>query len=198
MLFELLTCPQLADHREVYRAIQEWLGDKVGAPIGRVLIDQEIVCTRDSPVLWTGGRKRPDLQIISNNNCILVQIEVKSGKKETTIRKLTLGLVDQLRWLRNHNTAICKCSGFYFMDHGGRGHVVQVEVEWADDIFKFLQTPHKLPKDGVATKIREVLGEAQRLLDSTVNQPPRCHTLPLSDGFIEAKFGTGAFQVHSG
>ena len=116
-LQHLLKCSVRSDHYETYKAIQEWLTRQSWEIV--VIIDKEVADVKSllPPVTWTSNRKRPDIQICTSSTSslhkhhILVQVEVQSGSdKESTIRKLILGLVDQLRWLRNR-TSISKCSG---------------------------------------------------------------------------------------
>ena len=145
---------------------------------------------------WTSTHKRPDLQIISTNNHVLVQVEVESSSKDSTIRKLTLGLIDQLRWLRNHTMSITKCSGFYFMNHRTRGQVIQVVLEWVDNEWVFLQDPNRLPREGVDAEIRQALNDAGVSLLAAQNRTD--HALPISESFIHGDFGAGAEQVRSG
>ena len=110
---------QLEDHRGAYQAIKL---DRAQIPTDRIHIDCKIAGIEGCPQLLTSELKKPDLPIISDDQCVLVQIEVDSGDVERTVRKLGIGLVDQLCWLRNH---ITKCGGFYFMSgRGGGGHVI--------------------------------------------------------------------------
>ena len=139
------------------------------------------------------------MQIVSTTNHVLVQVEVESSNKDSTIRKLTLGLIDQLRWLRNHTTSITKCSGFYFMNHRTRGHVIQVVLEWVDNKWLFLQDPNRLPRESVDAKIRQALNDARVSLRSALAaQNPTDHALPISGSFIHGNFGAGAEQFPSG
>ncbi len=100
--------------------------------------------------------------------------------------------------MRNHRTSIKKCSGFYFMGGSGIGHVVHIELEWLDEQLTFVLTRQRLPMESVATKVTEVLGEAQRSLDSTAGWRMTDFTLPISGNFIGSCFGAAAVQVPSG
>ena len=190
-------------HQETYIAISKWLQKKVRVPPSTILINQAMNKTKHNPALWTSTYKRPDLHIVTTDmEHVLVQVEVESDRnKESTIMKLTLGLMDQLRTLRNHvHTGIMKCSGFYFMSHGSVGdHVIHVELEWDDERWKFIQTRRGLSKDSVATEIKNALDAAKLSLGSTpLHQKPTYHALPISGSFIERRFGEHAKQVQSG
>ena len=170
---------QVDDHKDARDAIKDWLANKAEIPAHRILIDKKIAGLIGFPLLWTSGCKRPDLQVTSANKCVL-QIEVESGDLESTVRKLGIGLVDQLRWLRNHKTTIKKCSGFYFMSGSKTGHVIHVEVMWEDKLLNFVLNRRRLPMGNVATKVKEVLREAQQSLDSTASRCMAHFTLPIS------------------
>lgn len=71
---------------------------------------------------------------------LVLQIEVESETLEKTIRKLSLGIIDQLCWLRNHDDSILQCSGFCFINHHGLGHVIQVDIQWSDHFKFFINT----------------------------------------------------------
>ena len=191
---------EVEPHTAAYQAINQWLVNEAQIPDENILIDHKIAgmegcCT----LLWTSECKRPDLQIISANKCVLVQIEVDSGDMESTHRKLGIGLVDQLRWLRNHGTSITKCGGFYFMSgSSGSGHVIHIEVVWEDKHLKFFLKRQRLPMDSVIAKVEEVMAEAQRSLDLTGGGHVTDFALPLSRDFIQARFGAGAIQLPSG
>ena len=199
-LSDLLGRPQsqLVDHREAYHAIMEWLVDVTQIPAESILIDHKIAGMEDCPLLWTSECKRPDVPLTSANKCVLVQREVDSGDMESTVRKLGVGLVDQLCWLRNHNrTSIMKCSGFYFMGGSGRGHVIHIELMWVDELLRFVLERQRLPMGSVATKVEEVLGEAQRSLASMAGRRMAGFALHISRNFIQSRFGAGAMQVPS-
>ena len=138
-LCDLLEVQQslLENHKDAYDAIMDWLVNKAEIPAHRILIDNKITGLIGCPLLSTSECKRPDLQVTSANKRV-VQIEVDSGNLESTVRKLGIGLVDQLRWLRNHRTIIKKCSGFYFMSGSKTGHVLHVEVVWKEELLKFV------------------------------------------------------------
>ena len=188
---------QLEAHREAYKAIKQCLVNMAKIPAESILIDHKIAGIEG--LLWTSECKKPNLQIISANRCVLVQIEVDSGDMESTLRKLGIGLVEQLRWLRNHRTSITKCGGFYFMSgSSGRGHVIYVEVVWEDEHLKFLLKRQRLPMASVTTKVKEVMAEAQQSLALTVDRHMTAFALPISRDFIQAHFGAGAIQLPSG
>ena len=72
---------------QVYAAIQAWLMNKLRLPEERLLIDKEVECFKDLQPLGTSPRKRPDVQITSTNNKVLVQVEVESSNsKDATHR----------------------------------------------------------------------------------------------------------------
>ena len=196
-LNDLLGCPPGSNHQESYEAIKGWLTKRLSLTGGEsISIDREVA---DAHPLWTSTHKRPDLQIVSTTNHVLVQVEVDSSNKDSTIRKLTLGLIDQLRWLRNHTTSITKCSGFYFMNHRSGGQVIQVVLEWVDNEWMFLQNPNRLQKESVVAMIRQALNDARVSLRlALAAENPTDHALPISGSFIHGNFGAVAEQFPSG
>ena len=165
---------QLEDHRGAYQAIKV---DKAQIPTDRIHIDCKIAGIEGCPQLLTSELKKPDLQIISDDQCVLVLILAT-----WSVQSESLG---QLCWLRNH---ITKCGGFYFMSgRGSGGHVIYVEIVWVDKLLKFKGNRHKLSKDSVATKIKQVMHEAQRSLEIAVGRPMTGFALPISRNFCCGK-----------
>lgn len=182
-LEDLLEQAPGTNHREVYSAIKQWVAPSL-CHGESIVIDIAVTDTKCTPPLDTSTNKRSGVQIVTNNNHLLVQVEVDLGnKKEAT---LTLGLLDQLRWLRNHQTTISSCSGFYFMNKSS-GHVIHVVLEWVDDLWRFVQTLHRLPKECVKANIEQALTAAREILRSllAMDQPPTNHVVPLSSHFLQ-------------
>ena len=105
-------------------------------------------------------------------------------------------LVDQLRWLRNHDTNITKCSGFYFMGSSGRGHVIHVELVWTDTLLKFVMKRRRLYTHGQCSH----QGQRGHGWSSTVTGINRTSAHGLfcisnSVDFIHVQFGARAIQM---
>lgn len=80
------------------------------------------------------------MAIYDDNEKILVQIEdLSNDDRLSTIRKLSYGLMDQLRWQKNRDRTICSCTGFYFPLEGENEHVVKLECNWSDENFNMKQ-----------------------------------------------------------
>ena len=104
-LCQLLQHPTpITNHRCAYSAIKNWLTETFSIADDRIL---QLVGFDNMPELSVRRQQRPDLQILhSTEQRALVQIEVESGgDKERTIRKLTYGLNEQVRYLRNRQCA---------------------------------------------------------------------------------------------
>ena len=105
-------------HVDSYVGIQKWLVDKIrGLKEENIYLDKAIQGMTTLPALGTTLYKRPDVAIYDADDdelLLLVQIEVDSGDLNKTARKLSLRLIDQLRWQRNHQDTILTCTGFYF------------------------------------------------------------------------------------
>ena len=187
------------DHYSGYTQIRSWMVEKLGVTSDRMCTNREMVNIRSLTSLGTSLRKRPDVVVVMDSNLkeVVVQIEVESETLSKTIRKLALGLVDQLRWLRNHDDSIMQCSGFYFMRHHGLGHVIQVDVQWNDRHFLFFVSEHKLPLNNVDTAVALVFHT--QVDHNTRVKACKCNnfTLPLSSPFIAKHFGARARQYRS-
>ena len=105
-------------------------------------------------------------------------------------------------WLRNRDTTISTCSGFYFMKM--KGHVIHVGVRWDDYTRKFHQTMCRWQaalspdcvlqdKGGLKRGKRSLLNALQ----AAAKKNPTSHALPISTRFI-SEFGNRAFQTLSG
>ena len=102
-----------------YASIQKWLVDNIqGLTKEAIYLNKGLRgAITTLPTLRTTLQKRPDVAIYDTADDepqMLVQIEVDSGDMQKTARKLSLGLINQLHWQRNHQDTILTCTGFYF------------------------------------------------------------------------------------
>lgn len=159
-----------------------------------IYTDKEIESIKTLTSIGTIVRKM--LIVVDNDQKgALLQIEVESGK---TIRKLAFGIIDQLRCLRNCDDSIQQYSGIYFMRHDGRGHVIQVDIESIDTLFKFYVKPKCLFLEEVESVIYRVFSKERDKYNRVKTMRSGNLTLPLSKQFIYDTFGAGAIQYHSG
>ena len=73
------------------------------------------------------------------------------------------------------------------MNGKGGGHVIYVELVWEN--MKFQLNRQRLPMDIVATKVKEVMAEAELVLAKIEGQCMKGFALPISQNFIVAHFG---------
>ncbi len=92
-----------------------------------VLINQAMPSAISNNSLWTKVRKHPDVTVYDPglDAELILQIEVDSGDRDSTIFVLVLGLTDQSRY---YDSTIS--SGFYFPV--GDGFIERVDCAWND------------------------------------------------------------------
>ena len=104
--------------------------------------------------------------VIWYHSCMEV-LEVMSNKNRvSTILKLGLGLMDQLRSQRNRDDTILSISGFYFPAKDETGYVEQVMCEWEDKKMSFSLTVTQLEQGAiidVANQERAKIDRIKRL-----------------------------------
>lgn len=88
--------------------------------------------------LYQRGAKRPDVSLYSQQGQLLLQIEVNSSKRDSTVFKLAMGLIDQNRYLKNRLSTVSSCIGFYYPV--GKGVIEKVECTWKDELLSDVYT----------------------------------------------------------
>ena len=191
-----------AAHTQVYDLISNWLQRALrrNVQIGNIKRNQSMhFVNQPLPPLFSTLRKVPDLCIYNRENTRpLVQIEVDSGDLRHTVRKLALGLVDQLRHERNRNDAITYCTGFYFPSNTSCTSVVKVTLSWSDTTTDFRTTNSIVRKRCI---IREIVEALQVETLKTINMEESTRQffqIPLTQSFITETFGEGSVQCFSG
>ena len=114
-----ITSRETLDHCSGCSNVKVWIHQRLNSDCN-ILINQSM---KPSEVglnqLFLTKTKRPDVAIYDDNEIISVQIEVESNDDRLTttkcIRKLSYGLMDQLRWQKNRDRTICSCTGFIFL-----------------------------------------------------------------------------------
>ena len=187
-----------------------WLKMQMKPASFDIEINKEISLVGMAPLAVT-TKQRPDVAIIvpSSKGRKYVQIEIESGKnRPATLKKLEIGLVDQLRYQRNLNDTVMSCSGFYFPCYRAT-QVVKVTVTWRNDEMNFWSSSEFVHEkvdgnpgvdDGVRRDvilaIQNVLDEEKKkILDADVQ---KWFTVPLSKSWVQGKFGYSAKQIYSG
>lgn len=151
--------------------------------LGEIVFDQ----------LCVTSRKIADIAIM-HDNIIYVQFEVESDRnRDATIRKLTYGLVDQLRFLKNRGVSTNQISGFYIPVTSG--YVEVIKCVWEDKLLKFDISSRPLQKEEVLPKIKDVY-HTQLLYKPCGSRTD--FKVPLTPSFVEETWGRNAFQWKSG
>lgn len=146
--------------------------------------------------LWTTGRKVPDV-LLKIRESGLVQFEIDSGSKDTTIYKLIIGLIDQDRYARNFDTTITTTSGFYFPV--GPGIPERVDVSWSDELLTYQAKCKQLAEENLDTELHDVIQHVLAQLSGLAAiRSSTCFTIPMTVAFLQTTFAADAFQLCSG
>ena len=105
-----------------------------------VSVDQELELFHELRPLLKSVENRPDVVVLTNKLPLLI-VEVQSSSYSKSLCKTVVGLIDQLRLLRNYNTQIQECTGFTFPDFHQKVCVTKVEIEWKNFCFNATYTP---------------------------------------------------------
>ena len=109
-----------------YLVTEKWLRRKFGNNLN-IQVDKEVnVIKNNLKPFLNSVRTQPDVTILGTNDMPLTEIEVHSSPYKRTLHKLILGLIDQLRFLRNCNSTILCCTGFAFPKYGERSCVTKM------------------------------------------------------------------------
>ena len=157
-----------------YLVIEKWLR-KFRNDLN-IQVDKEVNVIKNNlkPFL----RTRPDMTILGANDIPLTEIEVHSSPYKRTLHKLILGLIDQLRFLRNCNSTILCCTGFAFPKYGESSCVTKMVVTWSNDELIFTVTYQPLTKDEVDVEVGEVVSNPPP--PPNLQHPEVFHSIPLS------------------
>ena len=197
--------PEMANdttsHIQMYELISHWLKDKLRGMRINIETNRSIhTSMHPLPPLLSSLKRLPDLGLYDRNNDprLLLQIEVDSGGMNKTIRKLCLGLIDQLRFERNLDDTITTCIGFYFPNNSSSTSVIKVSLTWSDETLDFRSTNDIVLKRHI---IHDIKTAVQLEKSKIITRPERTKDLfllPLSKSFVEQKFGEGSVQCYSG
>ena len=162
------------------------------------------VFQRTLPPLFCSTREFPDVCVYKQGEKIpLLQVETHSSHYANTIRKCTIGVIDQLRFHRMVNPNITNCIGFAFPKLPRSNtdlnyqSVVRVKVTWETKMMGFVYDLEPLQVQVVRTALEDAL----RINESQA--PPKyqedmheMYVVRLSTRDLEV-FGDKAIQVPS-
>lgn len=185
-------------HSEVCEDIKEWISqideEEEGEEVYAIYIATSLPDRLLRKSLWTKGRKHPDVHVEKDE--VLVQFEVDSGNKDSSIFKLVIWLIDQNQYASNCSGAnTAKTSGFYFPV--GEGIPERVDVSWNDQEFKYKVKCQQIAEEDLDFQFTEVLNQAETEVGS-FSGTCTDFTVPMTKAYIEAAFASDAFQLCSG
>ena len=161
--------PEMANdttsHIQMYEFISNWLKNKLKDMRINIETNRSIhTSMHPLPPLLSLLKKLPDLGLYDRNNDprLLLQIEVDSGDMNKTIRKLSLGLMDQLRFERNLDDTITTCIGFYFPNNSSSTSVIKVSLMWSDETIDFRSTNDIVLKRNIIREIKSAVRQEKK------------------------------------
>lgn len=183
-------------HKEVSKAIARWVGTKLrrsGHLTCSVTTEKSLKDPFGVNQLWLTELKRVDVAA-TKDDIPVVQFEVESGhNRDATVRKLSYGLVDQLRYLKNRRVQVNEIIGFYVPI--GKGYVEKVACNWDDAELVYIIKSTKLEFNSVEDEINSVYARQSALdpRDDSTN-----FLLPLTPSYIRSQWDVNAYQQESG
>ena len=186
---------------QMYEFISKWLEVKLKSMQINIETNRSIhSSTQPLPPLISSLKKLPDLGLYDGGNHprLLLQIEVDSGDMNRTIRKLGLGLIDQLRFERNLDDTITTCVGYYFPNNSSYTSVIKVSLTWSDETLDFRSSNDIVSKRRIISDIRRAVQLEKGKNITMPETTDKLFLLPLSKSFVEQKFGQGSVQCYSG
>lgn len=138
-------------------------------------------CTNLYP-LYCSTDQRPDLTVSRKaDNLPLILMEVISSPFTATVKKTILGVTDQLRLYRTHDTSITHCVGFAFPKQHVHECVIMVSVAWEQMGFTYALTPIEKSE-----RVRGIIATEVRTATEAAPSPGLSQDLrflvPLSQG----------------
>ena len=193
-LQDIVQTPVAEGHSEIQLAVVEWLSKVI--PTNRVDTELELpFCTSDRKVVVDIGlcKGTPPRKAVDR---LYVQFEVESNKSRTsTIRKLGMGLVDQLCYYRNHDTEVRAVSGFFISLKGG---FEEITCKWVDEKLCFAITSSLVEGEAVFDRIKSVLSKNYATDHEVSSRPRSSFLVPLTKSYIAKRYGNRTVQLLSG
>ena len=133
----------------------------------KIIVNKKVPQFANLYPLYCSTDQRQDLNVFREKDDLpLILVEVHSSPFNATVKKTVLGVVDQLRLYRMHDSSITCCVGFAFPKIGVPQCVVKVSVTWENMGFNYTVTPITDSKR-VSGIITTELHDATRLAPST-------------------------------
>ena len=119
------------DHR-VSRYLAGFIPPNFNCSDVSVFVDKELDKYKEELRPFTKSvTHRPDVTLLWRD-LPLVLVEVQSSTYKAAVMKAIVGIVDQLRLLRNYDSELSKCIGFVFPAAEDKQCVTKVTVEWKE------------------------------------------------------------------
>ncbi len=144
--------------------------------------------------LVSRGVQKVDIIIRAAQKTPVVLIEVESSSNvESTVAKLSIGLMSQLLYLRRRGMFIDKVKGFFMPVN--EGYAEEVTGTFVDENIRFVFNRKALKRDEVEDSIVQAWRNQKNLVPLLSNS---FLCLPINPQSIQRCFGENAVQVRSG
>lgn len=171
------------DHYVCYNVIKNWLNTTCELRIAKrddVATDTKVRELLRLTPIFVSNDLRPDVVMYKGGIPVLV-IEVHSSPYKNTLRKLSLVLVELLRFLKNADEGINEVCGFCFPKSSEASCVCQMTVSWDVESFRFEVKYSALAARDVEKNVQEVYRK-QSSRFSNVTPKQRLFSIPLCEG----------------
>ena len=161
--------------------------------------NQEVRQFKDLKPVFSSVSIFPDVAMYTDKQEVpLLLFEVHSSPYHQTLKKMVLGLMEHLRWLRNCDLSIVKWSGFCFPKSTELTCVSRVDIFWDFHNFRFVVDIFPLELNAVEYDVGRTIHEHLRMVEKdTFKVPSRpLIGIPLGEEDLGV-FGDGAYQLHS-
>ncbi len=166
-----------------------------------VIHDKGMVFSPYVRTIPTGVVKRPDCSIKEHGATIFI-CELESSNWNSTCLKLAIQLAQMLASLRNRCSPpippIDTITGFYF-PFASKQCVVEVEVKWSDEKFRFEETHSFVKMNDIATRLKTIhMQNEHHWRNTTWDSTMKVFNYPVTHTYITDAFGDDASQLQSG
>ena len=182
-------------HKSITLAMKNWLVRKLhqhGTP--RVSCESALTPFGENQ-LWLTPVKIADI-VVKNDNIVIMQFEVESSHdRAATVRKLSYGLVDQLRFLKNRCVDTNSVVGFFVPVQ--EGYVEKVQCEWSDKDLEYTIATIQLSREQVEVEVCTTY-ETQSTWCQQLSLEHDSFIVPLTPSYIKRTWNEHAYQLKSG
>lgn len=189
------------NHTEACTDIATWLQRKLKTVERTISVVPEAALEEPYKFNQIMTSKRKIIDIVAYyRDCVCFFAEVIScGNRTKTLQKLGYDLIHHLQWLKNRDSDIQDCSGFYFhFAEGHMDHVTELHLVWDEGSFSYNVDPKCLSAQQVTARLKSICIQEKERIDRLCHVIPTNFIIPMRAAWCIEHFGISAHQVHSG